>query len=342
MEKLLTDLNSWDQEKEENFNKRQLERERLRDNIIAEKAAEKQRIQHQLEESERMRRESAGDEDDAPEEPEEKEEVSAKDEGVEGENEDAEVKSLAQNPTTPVEEEPLPELEGDSDEDFELIDIKQRVKAFQADSGDNRIPHDLINEAVRWRLNRNDCQNRGYVLDGYPRCAQDAKDVFIVTPTKPEKKIPAEGEEDEEPVVEEDDEEIDLKPVLQKNIYPESMICLNASELFLKRRSKALSKNGQSGCTKWQQDKLGQKLKNYNSDNSIALFQDDHTGHFPTTKFFQDNKTEVFEIGADGDKYEMFESMRIYIERFGRPYNYLKSIKELNDEREKHLIQEEN
>lgn len=71
-----------------------------------------------------MRRESAGDEDDAPEEPEEKEEVSAKDEGVEGENEDAEVKSLAQNPTTPVEEEPLPELEGDSDEDFELIDIK--------------------------------------------------------------------------------------------------------------------------------------------------------------------------------------------------------------------------
>lgn len=31
MEKLLADLNSWDQEKEENFNKRQAERERLRD-----------------------------------------------------------------------------------------------------------------------------------------------------------------------------------------------------------------------------------------------------------------------------------------------------------------------
>ena len=33
--------------------------------------------------------------------------------------------------------------------------------------------------------------------------------------------------------------------------------------------------------------------------------------------------------------------MRIYIERFGRPYNYLKSVKELNEEREKHLIEEE-
>ena len=33
--------------------------------------------------------------------------------------------------------------------------------------------------------------------------------------------------------------------------------------------------------------------------------------------------------------------MRIYIERFGRPYNYLKSVSELNTEREKHLLEEE-
>lgn len=37
----------------------------------------------------------------------------------------------------------------------------------------------------------------------------------------------------------------------------------------------------------------------------------------------------------------MFESMRIYIERFGRPYNYLKSVLQLNDERENLLVQEE-
>ena len=49
----------------------------------------------------------------------------------------------------------------------------------------------------------------------------------------------------------------------------------------------------------------------------------------------------MFEIEAIGTKYEMFESMRIYIERFGRPYNYLKSVQELNDEREKYLVEEE-
>ena len=37
----------------------------------------------------------------------------------------------------------------------------------------------------------------------------------------------------------------------------------------------------------------------------------------------------------------MFESMRIYVERFGRPYNYLKSMQQLNDEREQYLLEEE-
>lgn len=37
----------------------------------------------------------------------------------------------------------------------------------------------------------------------------------------------------------------------------------------------------------------------------------------------------------------MFESMRIYIERDGRPYNYLSSLEELNQKREDHLKIEE-
>ena len=42
-------------------------------------------------------------------------------------------------------------------------------------------------------------------------------------------------------------------------------------------------------------------------------------------------------MSAEGEKFEMLESMRIYIERFGRPYNYLKSVQDLNEERETHL-----
>ena len=46
-------------------------------------------------------------------------------------------------------------------------------------------------------------------------------------------------------------------------------------------------------------------------------------------------------LDGRGNQYEMLESMRNYIERFGRPYNYLKTVGHMNSEREKTLIEEE-
>jgi len=59
------------------------------------------------------------------------------------------------------------------------------------------------------------------------------------------------------------------------------------------------------------------------------------------SRFYQENNTELFEVDCDGENFEMFESMRIYVERDGRPYNYLKSVGELNKKREEHLHEEE-
>lgn len=61
----------------------------------------------------------------------------------------------------------------------------------------------------------------------------------------------------------------------------------------------------------------------------------------PLFRFFQENKTEVFEIGCDGNTFEMFESMRVYIERDGRSYNYLPTVRVLNVKREEELVKEE-
>jgi len=49
----------------------------------------------------------------------------------------------------------------------------------------------------------------------------------------------------------------------------------------------------------------------------------------------------VFEIDHDGEKFEMFESMRVYIERNGRPFNYLSSVRSLNRKRDDALTKEE-
>lgn len=48
----------------------------------------------------------------------------------------------------------------------------------------------MLSEAFRWRLSQTDCQNRGYVLDGYPKSYNTAGEVFIVTPERPPKPEP--------------------------------------------------------------------------------------------------------------------------------------------------------
>lgn len=192
--------------------------------------------------------------------------------------------------TPDSENEPIDlPLEGDSDEEFTLIEIKERVKQFLAENKGQRIPEELINEAVRWRLNRNDCQNRGYILDGYPKTYQQASNVFVITPKAPEKKATAEGEEEEEAPVDEEELAKLLKPQLQTGIYPESVIALQASELFLKRRSKQYADEKSKAAEKWDTKRLVEKLREYRQFNSVELFKQQNPGPdaiFPTTKFF--------------------------------------------------------
>ena len=60
-------------------------------------------------------------------------------------------------------------------------------------------------------------------------------------------------------------------------------------------------------------------------------------------RFFQlDNKTEILNLEVEGQlTSEVFESVRIYVERNQRPYNYLTTQEELNERREKALLKEE-
>lgn len=338
MEKLLQELQSWDQEKDDRYKKRVAERDAKLVALKEARAAEEAAAQQQQE-----AKKAPPKEDEEGADGEEPAEAQPEEEGA-GEAEEPAEEAPAEAKKPPEEDDVALEL--DSDDDFLPIGIKEKVITYIKEKGkESRIPEDIINEAVRWRLNRNDCQNRGYVLDGYPKNFKNAYEVFVHTPPAPEKKKPAEeGEEEEQPPEEEEEAAAALKPVLQTNIYPESVISLRSSDIMLKRRSKALLKQNALGAPKWEREKLVQKLATYNKENDLALFKNDQLdvdALFPTQKFFQDNKTELFELDAFDDSYEGFESIRIYAERFGRPYNYLKSNNELNAEREQHLDQEE-
>jgi adenylate kinase len=204
----------------------------------------------------------------------------------------------------------------------------------------------MTNEAVRWRLNQNDCQNRGYVLDGYPHSFQEASGVFFVQNKKPEpkfiideasgEKVPAPDEMDEEALKE------FLKPKFQKNIYPDSVILLRGSkDLVASRLEKFLpGKTPEEVKTwHWAPEEQNRRYATWYGNNAISNYRNSENP--PMSRFFQENNTELFEVDCDGENFEMFESMRIYIERDGRPYNYLKSVGELNKKREAHLHEEE-
>ena len=91
-------------------------------------------------------------------------------------------------------------------------------------------------------------------------------------------------------------------------------------------------------ATHWIPEEQLRRYALWHESNAIANYA---TEKPPMSRFFQENATELFEVDCDGDNFEMFESMRIYIERDGRPYNYLKSVAELNKKRDEHLYHEE-
>lgn len=64
--------------------------------------------------------------------------------------------------------EPQPEEEEEEDPDV--------VKAgFTV-----RLPTEFLYKLLRERLNQNDCRNRGYILDGFPRSFEDCQHVFLI------------------------------------------------------------------------------------------------------------------------------------------------------------------
>lgn len=181
-----------------------------------------------------------------------------------------------------------------------------------------------------------------------------AEQVFFVIPEGPKKKPPVLNEEgelvpaEEEPVDEEELKEL-LKPKFQKHIYPDSVIFMRGEDDYIRQFAKKLPA---SQNIKWDVDNLERRLHRYNECNDVELFIAANNAPdlglpnakkymLPLTRFFQENKTEIFEVDFDGNQFEIFESMRVYVERNGRSYNYLSSVKSLNNKREDHLTQEE-
>lgn len=223
--------------------------------------------------------------------------------------------------------------------------LKEEVDEFVQEHPDEDFPALLLCEGYKRALRHNACAYRGYVLDGFPRSYSEAKGLFYSNPRKPKKKPEAkkengEEEEGEEQQVQEEqegeeEEEEKKKVKFEADIYPHSFIMLNSSNEYLREKYEGLAQKPAA-------EKFQEELDTYNMLNMIETCSLEENG-LTVWNFFQERKDEIItkDIRPDTDHVELLESFRLYIERKGRPYNFLDPEENLLHERERSLIRKE-
>lgn len=229
--------------------------------------------------------------------------------------------------------------------------LKEELNEFMQEHPGESFPTLILCEGYKRALRANACVYRGYVLDEFPRSYSEAKGLFFSNPRKPKKKPEqkkaedAEGEEGQEEQQEEPQEDQDAegegedeqkkKSKFETDIYPHSFIMLNSTNEFLRERYEGLS--SKPTLHKFQGD-----LDTYNMLNMIDTCSLAENG-LTVWNFFQERKDELItkDIRADTDYVELLESFRLYIERKGRPYNFLDPEENILHEREQFLVQKE-
>lgn len=87
------------------------------------------------------------------------------------------------------------------------------MEPFDPNQVDVRLSDELVYKCYKWRLTQNDCLNRGYILDGFPRTYQDAAEIFMGVPV-------VEGE---------DAPDENAKKVVEDRLVPNKLIVLEMS-----------------------------------------------------------------------------------------------------------------
>ncbi|XP_006275901.3 adenylate kinase 7 [Alligator mississippiensis] len=190
------------------------------------------------------------------------------------------------------------EEEDDDDEEGENVEEAQElldaIKENMEQNGGRLDDHHVI-KFMKEKLKSMPCKNQGYVLDGFPKTYDQAKDLFNL---------------------EDEDEEEETKgkmPHYDKVIIPEFVISLNASDEFLKNRVMNLPETVVAG-THYTQDRF---LR------SLSLFRELNTEDETVLNYF--DELEIHPQFIDVAKLEDPENrvlVKEIIKEIGEPRNY--------------------
>lgn len=120
-----------------------------------------------------------------------------------------------------VEEEEDDSVETDQDDKPTAEDYRIQLEEIQNESKNGKITTELLTKLIKQKMYTNKLLNQGWVLDGYPKTVDEAKDLFGLN-----------GDEEEEL----DGEDMEQGLNVNKLIMPQYAISLTATDEFLCER----------------------------------------------------------------------------------------------------------
>lgn len=147
------------------------------------------------------------------------------------------------------------ELTEQAEADYEKT-RKKKDPDFDRATYKPRLGDDVLQDLVKIQLSGAACQNKGFILDGFPRGVDDAKSVFM---DKIEIKTAQVGEDGAE-------EEAQYEEKINQKIVPQYAIALEGDDASLVQRAKDLAPEAKEG-THHDDAGMGRRLKEYRGRN---------------------------------------------------------------------------
>jgi adenylate kinase len=212
-------------------------------------------------------------------------------------------------------------------EAFEEREDKKKGETLRREDIFVKLPEKYLYRLMKKKLSENACRNRGYILDGYPRNFRDAQYVFLKRVFKEtvnedgevEREEPEENDEIEEDEVDEDGnlkQKIFDKYAPDEHLIPDSIILLDGDENYIKRRVKELPEERVTN-THWNNADLNRRNKVYRLMNNSPI------GDPALVDFFKKWSIGVISERCDEEESKLVEGFKIFIERNGKPINYM-------------------
>ncbi|XP_066592376.1 adenylate kinase 7-like, partial [Prorops nasuta] len=198
-----------------------------------------------------------------------------------------------------VEEEEGDEGDEDQEESPSLEDLEAQLDEIRKNISENngRLDDATLNKLLQRRLQSKDCQNQGYILDGYPKTLEQAKHLF------PLENIQNDDLEEEE----------DLELSLQDSFMPNHVVVLIAEDEFLINRI-ACRPEKEIQHTHYSEEHMMRRLQEYrerNTEDTAPMLHFDEIEVHPVSISVEEDTSP-----------DMLPTINRCIQLIGKPKNY--------------------